>query len=86
MYGTTGLYPLQDAQKGCPARPQRVKTRGVPLLYVEGMNDARTKLADLFSILLIRHLVVIQPDMVSEFMNHRVMDLLNNFRFCPTET
>ena len=44
---------MQDAQKGCPARPQRVKGRGVPLGYVEGLNDARTMLADFFSILLI---------------------------------
>jgi len=41
----------QDAQKGRPARPQRVKGRGVPLGYAEGLNDARTKLADFFSIL-----------------------------------
>ena len=31
---------LQDAQTGHPARPQRVKDRGVPLWYVEGLNDA----------------------------------------------
>jgi hypothetical protein len=42
----------RDAQKGCPARPQRVKSRGVPSGYVEGLNDARTTLADFFSILL----------------------------------
>jgi len=42
----------QDAQKGRPARPQRVKARGVPSGYVEGLNDARTPLADFFSILL----------------------------------
>ena len=42
----------QAAQKGCPARPQRVKTRSVPLGYVEGLNDARTRLADFFSSLL----------------------------------
>jgi len=71
----------QDAQKGCPARPQRVKTGGgthrtswgcspiqwilangktPPALppsenlnrYVEDLNDARTTLADFFSILL----------------------------------
>jgi len=29
-----------------------VKIRGVPLRYVEGLNDARTTLADFFSILL----------------------------------
>jgi len=33
---------MQEAQKGCPARPQRVKARGVPSWYVEGLNDART--------------------------------------------
>jgi len=32
----------QDAQKVRPARPQRVKGRGVPRGYVEGLNDART--------------------------------------------
>ena len=42
---------LRDAQNGCPARPQRVKARGVPLGYVEGLNDARTLLADIISIL-----------------------------------
>jgi hypothetical protein len=42
----------QDAQKGHPARPQRVKTRGVPSGYVEDLNDARTPLEDFFSILL----------------------------------
>jgi len=42
---------LQDAQKDCPARPQQVKARSVPLRYVEGLNDARTPLAGFFSIL-----------------------------------
>ena len=42
----------QDAQKGRLARPQRVKGRGVPSWYVEGLNDERTKLVDFFSILL----------------------------------
>jgi hypothetical protein len=71
----------QDAQKGRPARPQRVKARGGTnrtscgpfalviglgerkssysgsdlrefLWYVEGLNDARTTLADFLSILL----------------------------------
>ena len=31
-----------------------MKARGVPLWYVEGLNDARTKLAGFFSILLSR--------------------------------
>ncbi len=43
---------LQDAQKDRPARPQRVKGRSVPLGYVEGLNEARTRLADFFSSLL----------------------------------
>jgi len=38
-----------------PARPQRAKTRDVPLGYVEGLNDARTPLANFFSLLLFRH-------------------------------
>ena len=41
---------MRDAQKVRSARPQRVKGRGVPGGYVEGLNDARTKLADFFSI------------------------------------
>jgi hypothetical protein len=45
----------QEAQKFRPARPQRVKARGVPLGYVEGLNDARTPLADFFSLLLFRY-------------------------------
>ena len=50
--GHTRRMLTQGAQKGCPARPQRVKSRGYPLGYVEGLNDARTLLADFFSILL----------------------------------
>src|SRR6476660_9532441 len=42
----------QDGQKARPARPQRVKARGVPSGYVEGLNDARTMLAGFFTILL----------------------------------
>ena len=42
----------QDAQKGRSARPQRAKRRGVQLRYVELLSEARTKLADFFSILL----------------------------------
>ena len=42
----------QDAQKARPARPQRVKSRGVPSGYVEGLNEARTPPAEFFSILL----------------------------------
>src|SRR4051812_16241310 len=49
----------QAAQKFRPARPQRVKARGVPLRYVEGLNDARTKLAEfLSSLLLISHRLI----------------------------
>jgi hypothetical protein len=31
-----------------------VKVRGVPSGYVEGLNDARTQLADFFSFLLVK--------------------------------
>jgi hypothetical protein len=62
------------------------KPEAYPLGYVEDFDEPRTKLADFFSVLLIRHLVVIKPNMVSEFMDHRVADLLNDFYFCPTET
>src|SRR5436190_5346018 len=43
---------LQDRQKARPARPQRVKARGIPSGYVEGLSDARTMLAGFFTILL----------------------------------
>ena len=62
------------------------KPEAYPLGYVEDFDEPRTKLADFFSVLLVRHLVVIKPNMVSEFMDHRVADLLNDFCFCPTET
>jgi len=42
----------QDAQKGCPARPQRTKRRIVLVPYGEPLSDARTPLADVFRILL----------------------------------
>jgi hypothetical protein len=44
----------QDAQKGRLARPQRAKRRRRTLRYVELLSDARTPLADFFSILLMR--------------------------------
>jgi hypothetical protein len=45
-----GVPRIQQAvQKGRSARPQRVKGRGVPLGYVEGLNDARTTLAGFFN-------------------------------------
>jgi hypothetical protein len=34
---------LQEAQKVRPARPQRVKSLGLPSGYREDLNDARTK-------------------------------------------
>ena len=61
-------YSKQDAQKGCPARPQRVKARGVPLGYVEGLNDARTPLAGFFSILL-------RNDVAHKIVQSRIGDL-----------
>jgi hypothetical protein len=42
----------QGAQKVHPARPQRVRARGIPSGYVEGLNDARTLLVGFFSTLL----------------------------------
>jgi hypothetical protein len=61
------------------------KPEAYPLGYVEDFDETRTKLADFFSILLVRHLVVIQPDMVSEFMDYRVTDFVNDFRLRPAE-
>ena|SRR5437588_8182801 len=70
---------LQDAQKVRSARPQRVKTGGVAFSpappraveqlfsrvgYVEDLNDARTKLADFFSIRLGFGFAVIQMPML----------------------
>jgi len=44
----------QDAQKGCPARPQPMKAPEAQLLgYVEDAFKVRTPLADCFSILLL---------------------------------
>ena len=43
---------VQDAQKGRPARPQRAWRRRRTLGYVELLSEARTPLADFFSILL----------------------------------
>jgi hypothetical protein len=44
---------VQDAQKGCPARPQPMATpQAYPLGYVEDVAEVRTLLADFFSILL----------------------------------
>jgi hypothetical protein len=43
---------VQDAQNVCPARPQRTKRRRRTLRYVELLSEARTNLADVFSILL----------------------------------
>jgi hypothetical protein len=45
----------QDAQKGCPARPQRAKRRSRTFApYVEPLSEARTPLAAFFSILPVR--------------------------------
>ena len=69
---------MQAAQKVFPARPQRVKTRGVPLRYVEDLNDARTKLEDFFSSLLVLGFAGIQIPMLpvepgmAQFMSQNV--------------
>jgi len=41
-----------------------VKARGVPLRYVEGLSDARTKLEDVFSILLVLGFAGVQIPML----------------------
>src|SRR5207344_3414269 len=52
----------QDAQKVRPARPQRAKRRRRTLRYVELLSEARTPLADFFSILLtLLHVEQCQP-------------------------
>jgi hypothetical protein len=43
---------VQGAQKGHPARPQLAKRRRRTLRYVELLSEARTPLADFFSILI----------------------------------
>ena len=70
VYHNNSRTAPQEAQKLRPARPQRVRTRGVPLGYVEVLNDARTphgkrrvsprrgwagEKSDFFSVLLFRH-------------------------------
>jgi hypothetical protein len=45
-----------------------VKARGVPLGYVEGLNDARTPLAGFFSILL-------RDDVAHKIVQGRIGDL-----------
>ena len=66
----------QAVQKGRPARPQRVKARGVPLGYVEGLNDARTLLEGFFSVLL-------SYDVAYKIVQRRIGDLdLDEFSCC----
>lgn len=46
-------FRWQDGQKRRPTRPQQARARGVPSeLYVEGLSEARTPSAALFTILL----------------------------------
>ncbi len=45
-------HATQDAQTGCPARPQRAKRRGVCFGTLSPLSDARTMLAGCFSVLL----------------------------------
>ena len=69
-------HGLQGAQKGRPARPQRVRARGVPLRYVEGLKEARTKLAGFFSTML-------GDDVAYEIVQGRISDLdLDEFSRC----
>ena len=79
----------RTAPAGCSKRPPSKAAASEEarrtLRYVEPLSDARTKLADFFSILLVRHLLVIQPHMVSQFMDYRVADFVNDFRLRPAE-
>ena len=53
----------QDAQKGRPARPQaEQEPEAYPQGYVEDFDEPRTKLADFFSILLVRLLGTVEAD------------------------
>jgi hypothetical protein len=63
-------------KKTRPARPQREEARGIPSGYVEGLNDARTLLADFFSIRL-------GDDMAHEIVQSCIRDLdLDEFPCC----
>ncbi len=62
------------------------KPEAYPQGYVENFDEPRTKPADFFSILSIRHLLVIQPDMVPEFMNHCISNLVDDVGLCLAET
>jgi hypothetical protein len=60
--------PLQDAQKARPARPQPKKApEAYPLGYVEEAFEARTPLADIFSILLARELADSIPPQIRDW-------------------
>jgi len=61
------------------------KPEAYPRGYVEDFDESRTLLADFFSILLVRHLLVIQTNMMSQLMDHCVTDLVNNFGLCPAK-
>ncbi len=61
------------------------KPEAYPQGYVEDFDEPRTKLADFFSILSVRHLLVTQSNMVSEFMDHCVSNFVNHFSLRPAE-
>ena len=69
-----------------PAQPELSEQLFSQAGYVEDFDEPRTKMADFFSILLVRHLLVIQPNMVPEFMDHCVTDFMNDFGLCSAET
>ena len=62
----------QAVQKGRPARPQRAKGRIVPSGYVEGLSEARTKLADFFNSLLLRKRELGQLSLLKPLLHQRV--------------
>jgi hypothetical protein len=86
-FAMTGDASRRMLKKAVQQGRRRVETGGVPSVgYVEDFDETRTKLADFFSIRLVRHLVVIKPDMVPKFMDHRVSNLVDDFGLRPAET
>ena len=67
----------QDAQKGCPARPQRAKKRRRTLRYVELLSEVRTPLAGFFSILLLNARLALKPPDIL----HDLIDILRRDAF-----
>src|SRR4051812_16194932 len=86
MQAMTGERPGGCSKSLSSKAAGESKPEAYPLGYVEDFDETRTKLADFFSILLVRHLVVIKPNMVSKFVDHCISNFLDHFRLGPAET